>query len=135
MCVRLRLPSVWKRRLNIGCTADFDPEELKALEDHKRNPFIGWFEACAPDSPANIKPWAENATDERQRELAHLVWAEKVADHPLSSQNLHPPTLCHLQLLRQSTTQTTAWRAQSRLPGTDAIATPPTNGPVQVCKQ
>lgn len=44
----------------------FDPEELKALEDHKRNPFVGWFEACAPDSPANIKPWAENATDERQ---------------------------------------------------------------------
>ncbi|WWC70776.1 uncharacterized protein I206_104727 [Kwoniella pini CBS 10737] len=41
----------------------FDETELKALEDPNRTPAWGWFKACPLDSPANIRPGAENATD------------------------------------------------------------------------
>ncbi|GFZ45243.1 hypothetical protein JCM24511_02969 [Saitozyma sp. JCM 24511] len=40
----------------------FDEGELKHLENHKRTPAWGWFKACSLDSPANIRPGAENAT-------------------------------------------------------------------------
>ncbi|WWC88564.1 uncharacterized protein L201_003476 [Kwoniella dendrophila CBS 6074] len=41
----------------------FEEAELKALEDPNRTPAWGWFKACPLDSPANIRPGAENATD------------------------------------------------------------------------
>ncbi|OXB37464.1 hypothetical protein LQV05_003545 [Cryptococcus neoformans] len=44
----------------------FDEDELKSLEDPNRTPGWGWFKACPLDSPANIRPWSENATDEFQ---------------------------------------------------------------------
>lgn len=42
---------------------DFDEGELKALEDLHRTPVKGWFSACDLDSPANIVPGAENASE------------------------------------------------------------------------
>ncbi|WRT67758.1 uncharacterized protein IL334_004730 [Kwoniella shivajii] len=42
----------------------FDEAELKALEDPNRTPAWGWFKACPLDSPANIRPGAENATED-----------------------------------------------------------------------
>ncbi|ORY28493.1 hypothetical protein BCR39DRAFT_534920 [Naematelia encephala] len=42
----------------------FEEAELKHLEDPNRTPAWGWFKACPLDSPANIRPGAENATDE-----------------------------------------------------------------------
>ncbi|EIW66773.1 hypothetical protein TREMEDRAFT_70041 [Tremella mesenterica DSM 1558] len=42
----------------------FDDEELEKLEDPDRTPAWGWFKACPLDSPANIRPGAENATNE-----------------------------------------------------------------------
>nr|WVH01971.1 beta-1,2-xylosyltransferase 1 [Naematelia aurantialba] len=42
----------------------FDEAELQHLEDPNRTPAWGWFKACPLDSPANIRPGAENATDE-----------------------------------------------------------------------
>ncbi|WVQ86753.1 hypothetical protein IAS59_000468 [Cryptococcus gattii] len=44
----------------------FDEDELKSLENPNRTPAWGWFKACPLDSPANIRPWSENATDEFQ---------------------------------------------------------------------
>ncbi|WWD18454.1 hypothetical protein CI109_102906 [Kwoniella shandongensis] len=38
--------------------------ELKELENPNRTPAWGWFKACPLDSPANIRPGAENATED-----------------------------------------------------------------------
>ncbi|KAL7423141.1 hypothetical protein Q5752_002441 [Cryptotrichosporon argae] len=45
----------------------FTQDELDRLEDPRRTPAWGWFKACPLTSPANIRPWAENATDEVER--------------------------------------------------------------------
>ncbi|WVR06338.1 hypothetical protein IAU60_003369 [Kwoniella sp. DSM 27419] len=42
----------------------FDEAELKALENPARTPAWGWFKACPLDSPANIRPGAENITED-----------------------------------------------------------------------
>ncbi|WVQ82986.1 hypothetical protein IAT38_005124 [Cryptococcus sp. DSM 104549] len=42
----------------------FEEDELKAFEDPNRTPAWGWFKACPLDSPANIRPGAENATED-----------------------------------------------------------------------
>ncbi|KAG7529747.1 hypothetical protein FFLO_05436 [Filobasidium floriforme] len=41
----------------------FSEDELKRLQDLKRTPIKGWFSACNLDSPANIVPGAENASE------------------------------------------------------------------------
>ncbi|ODO05251.1 hypothetical protein L198_01942 [Cryptococcus wingfieldii CBS 7118] len=42
----------------------FKEDELKSYEDPNRTPAWGWFKACPLDSPANIRPGAENATED-----------------------------------------------------------------------
>nr|XP_031864183.1 uncharacterized protein CI109_000095 [Kwoniella shandongensis]KAA5531255.1 hypothetical protein CI109_000095 [Kwoniella shandongensis] len=42
----------------------FEEAELKELENPNRTPAWGWFKACPLDSPANIRPGAENATED-----------------------------------------------------------------------
>ena len=49
--------------LSLRRFADFEEEELKRLQDLKRTPIKGWFSACNLDSPANIVPGAENASE------------------------------------------------------------------------
>lgn len=62
--------------------------DLQLLEDPNRTPAFGWFvsradkfreevesyqKACPLDSPANIKPWAENATQDTTRMLTSII--------------------------------------------------------------
>lgn len=68
----------------------FTMDELKELQSMKRTPVKGWFSACKLDSPANIKPWAENATEVEQPKsfIHHHQATMNFCQHP-SLKRLH----------------------------------------------
>ncbi|ORX40087.1 CAP1-related protein [Kockovaella imperatae] len=50
----------------------FTEEEITLLEDPKRTTATGWFKACPMDSPANVRPGSENATNDiRPKSFIH----------------------------------------------------------------